>query len=365
MAFFRKQNRSGDRAPATITETAPCQKALRLHMGLEAITPIRSAVVAEFQREAALPGFRKGKAPADLVERQHAKSIHDEVLHRATKQALEQAAKEHQLKPVGPFELTKADFSETDGLRIEATVEVEPAFALADYKGVALTRQSAEVTPKDLEQALASLQDSMAQLVPAGEGKPKERQVPPLDQELAKDLGFDDVEKLKTHVEAKLREQKQTRESQRLEAALCDALITRHAFEVPPRMADRQRERLARDFKARLLLSGMTEQQVEAEMATFTDELRTSAERHVKLAFILDRIAAQESIGVAEDELLGRLWQLAQRWHKDPSEVRRIFDANQLWPSVMSSVRQEKTITKLLSLAAITDGSPAGSNPGT
>ena len=118
----------------------------------------------------------------------------------------------------------------------------------------------------------------------------------------------------------------------------------------------RQTERLTRDFKVRLLLSGVPEEKLNEEVAKFTQELRTTAERHVKLTFVLDRIAAQESITVTQDELVARLWQLSQRWKKDPAEVRKIFDAQGLWPSVVSTIRQEKTTAFLLSAAAIEDG---------
>ena len=104
--MFKKAARSPESwAKATITDAAPCQKAVRLQVASGVIAPVRSAVLAEFQKQAALPGFRKGKAPAPLVERHYAKDIQDETLHRVTKQAFEQAAKDHDLKPVGPFEV--------------------------------------------------------------------------------------------------------------------------------------------------------------------------------------------------------------------------------------------------------------------
>ena len=348
----------------SITETAPCQKSLRLRVTMETIAPVRSAVLAEFQRQAALPGFRKGKAPTDLVQRQYAEQIQQETLHRVTKQAFEQTAKEHHFTPVGPFEVSKADFTETDGLTLEATVEVEPEFPLGPYKGIPLTQPSIEVSAPELEKALGTLQESMAQLVPTGEGQAKERRVPPLDDELAKDLGFADLGKLRDHVAAKLHEQQRAAQAQAMEAALCDELLRRHVFDVPPRLVARQTERLARDFKVRLLLSGVPEPQVEEKMKEFSDELRTSAARHVKLSFVLDRIAGQESVGVTERELVERLWQLAGRWKKDPMEVRKIFDAQGLWPSVLSAIRQEKTITFLLAAAAITDGTASTSLEG-
>ena len=355
--MFRKPARPSE--PSTkvsITETAPCQKSLRLHVGLETIAPVRTSVLAEFQRDATLPGFRKGKAPVDLIERQYAKSIQEETLQRVTRQAIEETAQAHGLKPVGPFEVKTANFSETDGLILEAMVEVEPSFELGHYQGIPLKRQPVEVTAQDLDEALAKLQGSMAKLVPAGEGRPKERQLPSLDDEFAKDLGFGNLEKLKEHVGAKLREQKHAAVSQALEAALCDELLSRHTFQVPSHLVSHQTQRLTRDFKVRLLLSGMSEEQVNQEAAKFTEQLRTSAQRHVKLGFILDRIAAAESITVTQDELVARLWQLAQRWKKDPAQVRKIFDAEGLWPSVVSAVRQEKTVALLLSAATLDEG---------
>jgi FKBP-type peptidyl-prolyl cis-trans isomerase (trigger factor) len=360
MSLFRKQatTPSSGSTSVSISETAPCEKSLRLQVAPEVIAPVRAAVVAEVQRDAALPGFRKGKAPPELVEQRYGERIKDETLHRVMQQALEQAAKDHRLKPVGPFEVKRADFDEEKGLTLEATVEVEPTFSLETYKGIPLTRQNAEVTPEELAKALGQLAESMAQLVPKGDSGEKERRVPPIDDELAKDLRFKDLAALKEHVEAKLREQKRAAQAAALEAALCDELLKRHSFQVPARLVGHQTERLTRDFKVRLLLSGMTEEQVNAEAGKFTEQLRTSAERRVKLMFLLDRIAAAESVNVTQDELVGRLWQLSQRWKKDPAEVRKIFDAQGLWPSVVSTLRQEKTMTWLLSAAVIDNGLP-------
>lgn len=357
MGLFRKTAPPPtETSTAAVKDTAACQKSVHLQVGPQALAPIRSTVLAEFTRQATLPGFRKGKAPAELVERQHSKEIQDETLQRAMRQAFEQAAKDHQLKPVGPFEVTKADYTDAQGLTLEATVEVEPSFVLGTYQGIALTRPTTQVAPEELERSLNNLRESMAQLVPKADGQEKERQVPALDDELAKDLGFKTLDELKAHVEAKLRESKRAGQAQALEMELCEELLRRHTFDVPPRLVARQTERLARDFKVRLMLSGKTEQQVEEEAATFTEQLRTSALRLVKLGFLLDRIAEQQSVTVTQDEMVARLWQLSQRWKKDPADVRKLFDTNGLWPSVVSTVRQEKTITWLLSVASIDNG---------
>ena len=336
-----------------ISEPAPCQKRLRLHVRPEAMSPVRETVLTELQRRTVLPGFRRGKAPAEMVERQYAQPLREETMRRVMRQALEQAAKDHDLKPVGPFEVTATDFNETEGLRVDASVEVEPSFALAAYRGIPLQPPSVEVIPEDVDKALAALQESMAQLVPSGQGETKERRLPPIDDELAKDVGFGRLAQLKEHLEAKLREQKRAARAEALEAAVCRALLERHAFEVPPQLVGHQTERLTREFTVRLLLSGMPEPQVQERVATFTEQLRTSAQQQVKLTFILDRIATHEALTVTEHELLDRLWQVSRRWKKDPVEVRKIFDDKGLWPSVLSAIRREKTTGFLLSVAHI------------
>lgn len=337
----------------SVNDSAPCQKKLKLRVKIEAIQPIRAAVLAEFQREAALPGFRKGKAPTELIEKQYGKSIQDETLNRVTKTTLEETTKAKALKPVGPFEVSSANFSDADGFTFEATVEVEPTFDLGVYKGIEVPETSDAVTPEELEKALKSLQESAAELVPGESAEAaKEKKIPALDDELAKDLGLKDLASLKEHVEAKLKEQKRAAQALDKEAALSDELIKRHVFDVPKRLVEHQTEKLTRDFAMRLLFSGVAEDKVKEELAKFTDQLRTSAERHVKLLFILDRIADKESVTVEQQELVEHLWQLSQRWKKDPAEVRKTLDAQGLWGSVHSAIRHEKTMNLLLAAAA-------------
>ena len=75
----------------------------------------------------------------------------------------------------------------------------------------------------------------------------------------------------------------------------------------------------------------------------------------MKLSFIFDRIATAESMTVTEAEVVQQLWQLAQRWRKDPVEVRHTLDAQGLWPSVLSTIRREKTRALLMGAAQIED----------
>lgn len=350
-------NRPANPMTVTLSQPAPCQQKLQISVSGAAVQPVRDVVVHEFQKEAVIAGFRKGKAPRELIERQFTEQIREETLRRLTRQTFEQVTEERKLKPVGPFEVLKLEFDEQKGLDLEAQVEVEPEFKLADYRGIPVTRQPVAIAPEEIEKALEQLRESSAQLVPTA-GEQKETRLPNLDEEFAKDVGFENLEQLRGHLEAKLREHKQTQTRQHLEQAACDALLSRHQFDVPPRLVARQAERLTRDFQVRLMLSGMVEEQAKQELATYTEQLKTNAVRHVKLSFILDRLAEHEKLAVTQDELVDRLWKLARRWGKDPVEVRKWLDAQGLWPSVVASIRQDKAVSRLLDLAKIEDANP-------
>ena len=78
----------------TVTQAAPCQHKLQIQLAPVAVAPVREEVVKQIQKEAALAGFRKGKAPRDLVEKRYAESLQQEMLQRVTQQAFEQATKD-------------------------------------------------------------------------------------------------------------------------------------------------------------------------------------------------------------------------------------------------------------------------------
>lgn len=356
--FWKKQTAQPE-APSdtTITNNGPCRKQLRIHVKREDVETVRVMVLTDIKKRVTLPGFRKGKAPDHLVEQRYAQSIRDDTMRRAMQQAFEQVVHAHSLKIVGPFEVSRADFKPSDGIDLEAAVDVEPSFTLRSYKDIPVSStQEIAVSAEEIQQALEKLRQSMAQLVPSQDAKSKEKKLPNLDDEMAKDLGYSSLEQLRLYVEAKLREQKSSEQKQAMENALCDELMRRHLFDVPPRLISRQTENLTREFRARLLLSGISDETVSLELSKFTDQLRQTAERYVRLGFILDRIAEKEEITVSSAELMEHLWTLARRWRKDPSETRKILDAQGLWPSVVSTIRREKTVEFLMKPATTVSG---------
>jgi trigger factor len=119
-------------------------------------------VSRKFQRNATLPGFRKGKVPRSLVEKSFGDRIQEEVVKRLLEEAYRSALRETNLQPVSYPQIDKIDFKVGEPMAIEAVVEVKPEIEFVDYKKVAITRPKIEVSDEDVEKALDSVQERYA-----------------------------------------------------------------------------------------------------------------------------------------------------------------------------------------------------------
>ena len=83
-------------------EVGPCRRELRIEVPQPAVEAETARVTGEYGRRARIPGFRKGKVPAELVRRHFGKEIEQEVLERLLPRYWRQAAAEKSLEPLAP-----------------------------------------------------------------------------------------------------------------------------------------------------------------------------------------------------------------------------------------------------------------------
>ena len=125
----------------SVSEKGPWQKVLSIEVPPEDLEKAFDAVVEEFRARAALPGFRKGRAPRTLLEAQFGHSMEHEVLERVVRQSYERALRETELVPVTFPEIGRIDFQRGLGkLRTRSfwvCVEtVDAAFNTNELRGV-------------------------------------------------------------------------------------------------------------------------------------------------------------------------------------------------------------------------------------
>lgn len=112
----------------------------------------------EVAKQARLPGFRPGKAPVGAVKQQFGASIRGEVLSQVIEKSYSDALKENDLKPAG---FPKIDFVQNEAgkdLIYKASLEIFPEFKVKGLDKLEITKYKVEVTDKDLDKMMESLQ---------------------------------------------------------------------------------------------------------------------------------------------------------------------------------------------------------------
>ena len=146
--------------------TAAWEKVLTIEVPPEELDEDYNAILEDYRRRAVLPGFRKGKAPKNVLELQFGHSLEHEVLERAVKRSYERAMKEQDLHPVSYPSIDKIRFDKGQPLSYEAKVEVRPAVTPKDYFGLEIENQETAVPDEEVEKALEELRQRAAEWAP-------------------------------------------------------------------------------------------------------------------------------------------------------------------------------------------------------
>lgn len=113
-----------------------------------------------------LQGFRQGKAPLNLVEKNaDPAALQSEFLDIAMNQLYVAALDDKKLRPVAQPKVTVKKFVPFDTLELEIEVEIVGAVTLADYKKLSVEKETPKITAKDVDEVIANLRTRDAEKV--------------------------------------------------------------------------------------------------------------------------------------------------------------------------------------------------------
>ena len=116
-------------------------------------------------REVKVPGFRKGKVPIALLEKQFGPDVKKEVLSNLISEELNNAIVEKDLRAVGQPHLLEVNAEEGTDISVSASVEVLPTVELQDYSGIELKITTPRVTDEEVDQTIEALRQRKAENV--------------------------------------------------------------------------------------------------------------------------------------------------------------------------------------------------------
>lgn len=119
---------------------------------------VKQEVLSSFRRSLKLPGFREGKVPISMVEKNVDQNLlQSEFLERAVSQLYGDAIAEQKLRPVAQPQVNVTKFVPFTTLEFEVEIETVGEVKLPDYKKIKLTQKPVTVTAKDVDEVVSNL----------------------------------------------------------------------------------------------------------------------------------------------------------------------------------------------------------------
>ena len=144
-----------------IQETNPTRRSVTVTVPAAAVAAAEKEVLKGFSREAALPGFRPGKAPEAVVRLKYSKQIADEVSQRLLSQGYERIQQEKSFTVYTVADVQKEAGSGADAV-FRYEVDVVPDFKTPDWKSVKVPAETITVTDADIDEHLKKILEQRA-----------------------------------------------------------------------------------------------------------------------------------------------------------------------------------------------------------
>ncbi len=424
------------------------------------VTVPESVISEQFKRsfedllgDIALPGFRKGRAPRQLVERRFRGEVRDSLKTSLLGQSFFAAAKQQKLEVLGdPLFQVKTDAGEkllgfdeavdhvklpdSGNLTYTCEVEVKPTFELPPLEGIPLKKKKIAVTDEMVTQSIERSRKVRGRLEPVTDGaadaedvliadvtlrsggqmvkhednvqlgvratrldgisllnlgevlkgarpgdvrtteckisddyeRPDLRGQPgefefrihelkrlasmPLAEYL-ETVGYESEAALREDVRADLVAESDNLAREDLREQVLAYLLDKTQLDLPPSLSARQTDRAVVRRVIELQQKGVPMGEVEAHI----DELRTSAKERVakdlKVGFVLEKVAAQLEVRVAEEEIHGEIARIARLYSRRFDRVRDDLHQQGLLPHLADHIRQDKVLAWLIEKASI------------
>lgn len=147
----------------TRTDISPTKVQLSITADEPELTKLKQHTLSHFQAKTKVAGFRTGKAPLNVVEKNvDQTALQSEFLDEAVNHLYQSAVTNEKVKAFGRPSISLKKFVPFTNLEFDAEVEILGDVKLADYKKIKKTKTKAEVTAKDVSEVIDSLKQRSA-----------------------------------------------------------------------------------------------------------------------------------------------------------------------------------------------------------
>jgi trigger factor len=152
---------------SAVETLSPTRVKLTVEVPFEELKPALDSAYKRISAQVNIPGFRKGKVPARIIDQRIGRSVVlEEAVNDAVGANLDAAVREHEVKLLGRPEVEVGEIKDNEPLEFTAEADVVPEFDLPDYDGIEVTVEAAEVLDEDVDKQLEALRSRFGTLLP-------------------------------------------------------------------------------------------------------------------------------------------------------------------------------------------------------
>lgn len=315
------------------TEPRDSEKELVVEIPAEFVASFKDKTIADFVKEVEIQGFRKGKAPVEMVkERVGEFKIFEEATQRAIQEVIPTILVEEKLEAITMPHIHLTKISLDQPIEFKMHFFVMPEVELADYKKVAkeVKKDESKLKTEEVDGYIEQILDSRATKNEAGE-----KVKPELNDEFIKSLGdFKDVADFKAKLTENMQNDKNIQAAQKRRLEIMEAIIKETKIKLPEVLIEEEQHKMLEEFKGRVESMKMNFEEYLTAIKKTEDELKVEwkddATKRAKMNVILPQIAAAESIKPEAKDIDHELSHLKEH-HPDIDDVRaRVYIAGVL-----------------------------------
>jgi FKBP-type peptidyl-prolyl cis-trans isomerase (trigger factor) len=307
---------------------------------------------AEASREVKIPGFRQGKAPADLLKKYiHEEAVMDRAVQFLFSEIYPEIITSSGIKPVDYPGVELKKLAKNSPLIFTVKVDVYPEIKLGNYRKLSLVKRSTEVADADIDKTIGYIKQNYSKQA----NVPEDELV--LDDEFAKKVSqTGTLQELKDLIKTNLQEEKKR------EAELAERDdVTKKLSElvegrIPGGMVEREIDSMVHDLEISLQRNRMTVASylsaTQKDLNKLREEIKPSAEIRLKAKLALEQIAEKEKLEVGQGDIDKEIEVLAQHYGKTADEYKKEVSSDMI-ESMKEFMLREKAIDFVISKAKV------------
>ncbi len=147
-----------------IEDISSIKKRLNFEVPKEVVAGEFASVYRSIRKKAKIKGFRPGKVPREIIERNYKQQIEDEVTTKLINDTFLKAVEEHKISAVSQPAIDAEKFEKEADFKFSAEVEVKPEISIEGYLGLEGEREVINITDQDVLDSLRRIQNTHAEL---------------------------------------------------------------------------------------------------------------------------------------------------------------------------------------------------------